>query len=217
METAHLSLRAPQLQDSQATQPQQDQQTGGKRGRLGNFRSLGLQSCPECKGTVGAHAEQHGPIYSEVSRPQHRLLTYAGVRSIYSQLPSRLAPTRCAPALSAADISRVRIGGDAARGCVSGAACQRLPHPPKSPSQRGLEESSEGSEGQKSKGSLPTPAWSVEKTGCEQVKGNLKYGGLLSVGRKEQSRRFPLHGKALRAARTTRDSLCPTAAPTRST
>lgn len=81
-------------------------QTGGKRRRLGNFHFLGLQSCPKHKGTVGADAERHGPIYSDVSRTQHRLLTYTSVGSIYGKLPMLPGPdTMCSSTICCRHLS----------------------------------------------------------------------------------------------------------------
>lgn len=58
------------------------------------------------KGMVGADAEQHGPIYSDVSRTQHRLLTYTSVGSIYGKLPMLPGPdTMCSSTICCRHLS----------------------------------------------------------------------------------------------------------------
>lgn len=99
----------------------------------------------------------------------------------------RLAPTRCAPALSAADISHVHIRVQEPMDVFweqpdSGflTLLRAIPS-------RGVEESREGPQGQQSKGSAPTRAQSVEKSCCERVKRNPEYGGSSLLGRRQQS------------------------------
>lgn len=61
-----------------------------ERRRLGNFHSLGLQSFPKSKGTVGVDAEQHGLVSSDVSSTQHCLLMYASIGSTDRKLQQHL-------------------------------------------------------------------------------------------------------------------------------
>lgn len=126
----------------------------------------------------------------------------------------RLAPTQCAPALSAPDISQVHIRAGAAHGCVWD--WQQLPHPPKSHSkQRRKEKIQKGSIPKGCYQHLPWVLRNPEVSREEETQIMTAYDGWVGDNKADASERKS--GKNLQTWRTAWGSLCPTASATRTT
>lgn len=129
-----FSWCAPQLQDSQATHPQLRYRWEKEKAWI--FSLLGSTDLPWIQRMVCFIRMRATPNITSSRTPASGIFT--------ESCRCLLAPTQCAPALSAPDISHVHIRAGAAHGCVWD--WLQFPHPPKSHSQlRSVEKVRKGS------------------------------------------------------------------------